>query len=457
LSTKTSDVDINQFIENYVRTKEGQITKQSNKVFKISYSNAVEQIFTYEPAIAREKKIPLIAMGSKTFQQILKECLENGVLCQVSLKPKENYEILLRNYFKDKSFDCKDCIQIAEKGTINNVCTNPVPCYHKINNAKITSIKIGKQEAVKYYIFYYSVTFHNKLRSKNNETIIILLDETKNVISAEFDSDNILRNRMICVKDCSTKLKPAVFDELKTAADQKLQTLLNKKIALFDLPLNKERKARLDNFKMRLRRERREQVVSKKQDFDIVKWQSDYEVLLKKEEESFMTNVTVKLSNLFVVNTSKVKFEINLDNEASIKSSFVLGIDHDWKISCQVCKKLVNEGYATQDSLYVCSNCTRQSIDTGKIYSKKANLMIDKNLYEYMERDAGFICSVCGRRHSQLLEFKCSHDNSSICIYHYGLCDVCGKVFSKLNLKYTHEFTHQLCPQHITDEQLRER
>ena len=55
------------------------------------------------------------------------------------------------------------------------------------------------------------------------------------------------------------------------------------------------------------------------------------------------------------------------------------------------------------------------------------------------------------------LEFKCSHDNSSICIYHYGLCDVCGKVFSKLNLTYTDEFKRQLCPKHASKNKQKEQ
>jgi hypothetical protein len=100
----------------------------------------------------------------------------------------------------------------------------------------------------------------------------------------------------------------------------------------------------------------------------------------------------------------------------------------------------------------VCGSCVRQSIDSGKVYSKKAALKTDETLNEYIEKDAGFVCSVCGKRHSRLLEFKCSHDNSSVCIYHYDLCDTCGKVFSKLNLSYTDEFKRKLCPKHALKE-----
>ncbi len=456
MTLKAAEPYVNQFIEAYIKTKKGQIIKQPDGTFKVTYPDAAEQIFTYEPAKSREKKIPLIAIGSQAFQQILKECLENGALCQISLKPKENFETLLRYYFKDTPFDCKDCLKVLREENVINICTKPQPCYHKINNSKIASVKIVKQEVAKYYLFNYSVTFHNKLRSKSNEIITIVLDEECNVINTDFNIDNILKNETISVQDCDVKLRPTIFDSLKSAADQKLHTILKKKVLIFDLPLSKEKNARLDNFSKRLKRERREQVVSKKQTFDILKWQANYEALLKREEESFFTQITVRLNNLLVVNTYKVKFEICLHNHSTLKSSFILGINHDWRVTCQICKKEISEGYATQDSFYVCCNCIKQSVDTGKIYTKKTALMLDETLNEYIERNAGFVCSVCGKIHSRLLEFKCSYDGSSICIHHYGICDVCGKVFSKLNLSYTDEFKHQLCPQHTTEKRFKE-
>ncbi len=247
-----------------------------------------------------------------------------------------------------------------------------------------------------------------------------------------------------------------VFDKLRKVADEKLAAILKEKLVLFDLPLSKEKKSKLRSFDKRLRRERREKVISRKHDFDIPQWQASYEALLKREEESYITNIAVKFINLLVINTSVIRFEVNLDNNSTIKSSFILGINHTSAVTCPICRKTFSEGYATQDALYVCGNCVRQSIDTAKIYSRKAALKLDETLNEYFEQESGFICSVCGKRHSRLLEFKCSHDNSSVCIYHYGLCDVCGKVFSKLNLSYAEDFNRQLCPKHASKDKLKE-
>jgi hypothetical protein len=91
-------------------------------------------------------------------------------------------------------------------------------------------------------------------------------------------------------------------------------------------------------------------------------------------------------------------------------------------------------------------------VDTGNIYSKKAALSLDETLNEYFEHESGFVCAVCGKRHSPLLEFKCSHDNSSVCIHHYDFCYICGKVFSKSNLTYTDEFKRKLCPKHAKNQ-----
>jgi hypothetical protein len=225
--------------------------------------------------------------------------------------------------------------------------------------------------------------------------------------------------------------------------------MLKEKLVLFDLPLTKEKDAKLKTFDKKLRRERLEQAINSKYDLDLHKWQATYEVLLRKEEESLTTKIIVKFINLLVINTTKVTFEVNLDNNATVHSALVLGINHTPEVNCPICRNSFSEGYATQDSLYVCGSCIRQSIDTGKIYSKKAALKLDETLNEYFEQDAGFVCSVCGKKHSRLLEFKCSHDNSSVCILHYDHCDLCGEIFSKLNLTSTHEFKRKLCPKHI--------
>lgn len=459
MSTKQADT-INQFIKAYVESKEGRITEQPNEILRVTYpSKSSPEEYTYNHALAREKKIPLIAPGSPTFQQILRDCLENGVLCQIILKPKENFETLLKGYFRDSPLECIDCdkVNVGEEEVI--ICVKPKPCYHRINNGKIISVKVDKEEPVRFFQFYFSVIFQNKLRSKNEEIITLTADEKGSIVDfGNFGELDVLDNEAIEIQDFKTKLKPQIVDSLKNVVDKKLDAILKEKLALFDLPLRKEKQFKLKGFDKRLKRERREQIISRKHDYDPLKWQVNYEALLKREEESFITNIAVKFVNLLVINTSKVRFEVNLDNNSAIHASFILGIDQaPEEASCPICRKTFSEGYATQDSLYVCKSCIRQSVDTGKIYSKKAALIFDETLKEYIERDSGFVCSVCGKRHSRLLEFKCSHDNSSVCIHHYGLCDICGKVFSKLNLSYTDEFKRQLCPKHAGKDKLKEQ
>ena len=459
MSKKYSETEIHQFIKSYVKSKNGVITDLSDEVFSIKYPRETNpKEYTYLPNLAREKKIPLITPGSLVFQQILKECLENGVLCQISLKPKEEIDTLLKIYFKDSPVSCGDCDKVTVEGEVFSSCIKSPPCYHQINNGKIVSAKVLKNETVRYFQFYFSTIFQNKLRQKSEETIIVLIDENGNIVRAgEFNEDNILSDKAIEIQNCKSKVEASVFEKLKVVADEKLETIVKKKLVLFDLVLSRDKKSKLRSFDKRLRRERREKVISRKHDFDLPQWRTNYELLLKSEEESFITNIAVKFINLIVINTTKIKFELNLDNNSTIRSSMVLGINHNSEVSCPVCKKTFSEGYATQDSLYVCKNCVRQSVDTTKIYSKKAALTLDETLNEYFEHDSGFLCSVCGKRHSRLLEFKCSHDNSSVCIHHYGFCDVCGKVFSKLNLTYTDEFKRQLCPKHVAKNKAKEQ
>jgi hypothetical protein len=458
LSTKYSETEIHQFIKAFVRSKNGIITDLSDEVFSIKYpSETNPKEYTYQPNLAQEKKIPLITPGSLAFQQILKESLENGILCQISIKPKEEIDTFLKGYFKDTPFSCEECDKVTVEGAVYSSCIKSPPCYHQINSGKIVSAKILKNEPVRYFQFYFSTIFQNKLRQKNEETITVLMDEDGNIVrTCELSEDNVLNDKAIKIQDFKSKLEPSIFEKLKVIADEKLETIIKEKLVLFDLALSREKKSKLRSFDKRLRRERREKVISRKHDFDIPQWRTNYELLLRSEEESLITNIAVKLINLIVINTTKIKFELNLDNNSTIRSSTILGINHNSEVSCPVCKITFSEGYATQDSLYVCKNCVRQSLDTAKIYSKKVALTLDETLNGYFEHDSGFVCSVCGKRHSRLIEFKCSHDNSSVCIHHYGFCDVCGKVFSKLNLKYTDEFKRQLCPKHASKNKTKE-
>jgi hypothetical protein len=458
LSKKYSETEIHKFIKAYVKSKNGIITELSDEVFSIKYPREINpKEYTYLPNLAREKKIPLITPGSLVFQQILKECLENGILCQISLKPKVEIDTLLKGYFRDSPVSCEDCDKVTIEGDIFSSCIKSPPCFHQINNGKIVSAKVLKNEPVRYFQFYFSTIFQNKLRQKSEETITVLIDEGGNIVRAgEFSEDKFLNEKAIEIQDCQSKLEASVFKKLKEVANDRLETIVKEKLVLFDLTLSREKKSKLKSFDKRLRRERREKVISRKHDFDLPQWRTNYELLLKSEEESFITKIAVKFINLIVINTTKIKFELILDNNSTIRSSMVLGINHNSEVCCPICKKTFSDGYATQDSLYVCKNCIRQSVDTAKIYSKKAALSLDETLNEYFEHDSGFICSVCGKRHSWLLEFRCSHDNSSVCIHHYGICDVCGKVFSKLNLSYTDEFKRQLCPKHASKNKAKE-
>lgn len=450
-----SEPKIQQFFRTYVEYRQGKITKKPNDIFSVCYpTEECIKEYTFQAAIARERKIPLIAPGSLTFQEILKKCSENGVLSQISIGSKDSFEALIKKYFKDSPNECINC----EKVTITKdgyFCNRKEPCFHQINNAKIEAVNVIKKEPIKYFQFYFSVTFQNKLRPKNDETITILIDEKGNLVDNENLNEEI-DSGAFEVSDISGKIKRENFETLKLIAQKKLSSILKEKVALFNLTINKEKKDRIRSYIKRLKRERREHVISKKSDFDYLKWQKNYEALLKKEEESYITNISAKIVNLLIINTSKIRFEILLENKSTIPCSLVLGVSRPVDVTCPICKKQFTEGYATKDHQYVCNNCIRQSIDTGKIYSIKAPLTLDSTLNEYIEKDSGFICTVCGKRHSKLLEFKCSHDNSSICIFHYELCDMCGKVFSKLNLTYTDEFKRQLCPKHVTKEKRKE-
>ncbi len=234
MSKKYSETEIHQFIKTYVRFKNGIITELSEEVFSIKYPNETNpKEYTYLPNLAREKKIPLISPGSLAFQQILRECLENGILCQISIKPKAEIDIFIKGYFKDTPFSCKNCDNVTVEGELFSSCIKSPPCYHQINNGKIVSAKALKNEPVRYFQFYFSTVFQNKLRQKSEETIIVLMDEDGNIVRAgEFSEDNFLNDKAIEVKDFKSKLEASVLEKLKVVADEKVETILKEKLIL---------------------------------------------------------------------------------------------------------------------------------------------------------------------------------------------------------------------------------
>ena len=100
------------------------------------------------------------------------------------LNLKEEFEALLKGYFKDSPVACQDCEKVTVENEIFSTCEKSPPCYHQINNGKIVSAKIIKKEPVRYFQFYFSATFQNKLRPKNEETITVLIDENGNIVSS---------------------------------------------------------------------------------------------------------------------------------------------------------------------------------------------------------------------------------------------------------------------------------
>ncbi len=441
-----NNTNISQFIKAYVKSKNATLTEQSPKTFTVIYPEQETPVeYTYDPVIAREKNSLFVAPGSPVFQQILKECLEKGIVSQINITPKGSFEGVLKRHFKDTTFDCPDCSKVTLENTTVALCQKPEPCYHQINNAKIETVTVTKKEPLRLFQFYYLAIFQNKLRARSEELITITVNEKGEVFEGAKD---LLADNMFEIKDSKFRLKPGVFEELKASADKTLERLLREKVTLFDLPLQKDKKSKLKSFDKRIRRARLEQLIQNKADYDMQTWQANYQTLMEREEEALTTHITLKFVNLLLINTFKINFKVNLNNKAAIPASITLGIDATPEVSCPICKNTIIKGTATQDSLYVCNNCTRQSMDTDKIYSKKAALKLDETLNEYIEQNEGFVCSVCGKRHSKLLEFKCSHDKSSVCIFHYDLCDVCGQVVSKINLKHNEDFTRKLCPKH---------
>ena len=170
MSTKNPETKIHNFIRSFVKSKNGELIEQSDQVFTVKYPNQISATeYTYSPAIAREKQAILVTPGSTTFQQILDECLDHGVLSQitVNLKGEFEFETLIKNHFQDSPFACQDCTKVITGEEIVNVCEKPQLCYHQINNGKIVSIQVIKKEPYRYFQFYFSATFRNKLRPKN--------------------------------------------------------------------------------------------------------------------------------------------------------------------------------------------------------------------------------------------------------------------------------------------------
>ena len=342
MSTKYSQTKIHQFVIAYVKSKNGELTELSDEVFCIKYPNQTcPTEYTYDPAVSREGKAQLVTLGSPVFQQILKECLARGALCQITLRPKGDLEVLLKGQFKDEPFTC-ECSQedaLVDENA-RRFCPENQPWYHQINSAKIMSLKIVKQEPVKYFMFYYSASFQSKLRPKNEELITIVTDEEGDFADLQdFTQESTFKNEVITIENSKARFTAAEFDKLKTIADQKLDTLLKEKLILFDLPLNNQKKSKLGSFDKRLKRTYHEQLISKKQDFDHENWQTSYNALLRREEESLLTNLSVKFLNLIIINTVKVKFEVKLDNDSTIHASTVLGINRGQKLHAQSAEK----------------------------------------------------------------------------------------------------------------------
>lgn len=430
MSKKYSEQDLHKFIRSFVKSEGGELVDTSEEYFEIKFPHSLSSVrYTYQPAIAREKEIDLIATGSPAFEGIVQECLNKGTLSAISIRPKQELQTYLEGLFKDSSHSCDNCEKIRIEDEDLSFCTKSPRCYHRIRGGKIVSTRVVEKRPIKLLQFYFSAIFKNKLR-KNEETIKMLVDEDGNI----YDCD-ILANEKLEFLDSPGKIELDLFDDLKLIVDEELDSTLKDKQAIFNLILEKQVTSRLRNLERKMDEEKLEKSISKKNvSFNENEWKKNRDFALQREKESLETLIDVKFLNLLLVNTQKVFFEILLENNSKVRSSFIEGADSPTKVVCPGCGKQVQEGYATEDGLYLCLDCIKQSVETGKIYSKNYELAVDSTTDGHIEKDQGFKCSVCGQLNCTHFEFKCSHDGSSVCISCCALCDKCERLFSVANV-----------------------
>lgn len=445
MSVKYANTELHKFIRAFVESEGGKLSDISDEFFEIKYPTSLGPTkYTYQPAIARERKIQLIATGSPAFEAILQECLAKGIISSVSLKTSENPEMYLRDFFKDSAYRCDYCESINVEDREIFFCTQSPKCYHKINNGKIVSVSITRKQPLRLFQFYFSILFKNRLR-KNEETVRILTDQDGVI----YDFDPLSKGQLEFI-DSEERMELALYDRVKPIVDEKLDSLIKDKQAVFDLLLKKQVTGRIRNLKRRLEEERLERSISRKSTNDEEEvWKTNEDATLRREEESLKTTIDVRYLNLLSIGTEKIFFEIALDNNSKINSGFILGVDSPAQIVCPGCGKAFYEGYATEDGFYLCIDCIKQTVDTKKIYSKNRNLPIDTTTSEYIEEGKGFLCAICGKLNSNLFEFKCNHDGSSICINCCARCEKCRRLFSVSNVLKSKESGKLYCNEHI--------
>lgn len=284
---------------------------------------------------------------------------------------------------------------------------------------------------------------NNRLK-KNEEIVYILLDEHGNQIN-----EDILHNNSLTFSDSRDRIELTSFDKFNSLANEILDQIIKDKMNVFDLQLKKEIRCKLTALEKKLDDENLQKSISKKWEFDEKKSKIKKEVILTKERESLDTFVSVKFLNFLLVNTNRISFQIILNNNSRIESSFLLGIDKYIKTYCLFCNKEISEGFATEDGEYVCINCLNQSVDTKKLYSKKVKLSKDHTTNENIENDGGFVCSVCNKRNSNHFKFNCTYDNSDVCYSCFDVCSKCNRPFSNNNLKKSENTKKSYCPSDI--------
>jgi len=439
-----SNTPVHTFIREFVESEKGEVKDISEEYFTIKLPSTLKPIkYTYKPAIASEQKIDLIATGSPAFNGIIDECLNDGVIGSAKIINKTKIEDALKKFFKDNEYHCDE----SEKITINKkdhfICTHIPACFHRINNAKIESIKIINRLPINLYLFVYSIFWNNKLK-KNEEIISVLLNKNGEHIDAD-----LLNDENIDLVDTRDQITLTLFDTLNASANELIDSILKNKKQVFDLQLKKEINQKIVALEKKLDDDRLQKKISKKWKFNEEEWKLKKDHQLSKEKDSLDTFISVKFLNFLCLTTEKITYEIVLSNKSKIKSSFVLGVDKYFSITCSSCGKEHSEGYATEDKKYLCIDCINQSLDSKEIYSKDYTLIKDNTTKEFIENDSGFKCSVCNKKHSNKFLFKCNQDQSRVCLSCFDFCTKCDDLFSTLNLTSSKESKKLFCSKHI--------
>ncbi|HOJ11706.1 MAG TPA: hypothetical protein PK733_14075 [Clostridiales bacterium] len=411
--------ELHKFVESYFNTIGAYISEKQENFFIVKFPDGLKETYTYVARVAAENKdIKLLARGSSSLNNMIKECSLKAGFSEVdAIYTEESVKSTLAH---------KNCCDLCPFFTI---CDNKDKCcdfcpYYKSCNTRLLNaefIKLGDVKEsipldVLCFIFLVELSNDYSLSQKVEKFVSVLIDMNTGKTIGDICFNGLAGIEMMqSSKYISISEKD--YQQFMNIARQEAFEAVKNQLEVFKKEIEDTLKDKIRAIVDKYEEEYIENYTRSTLE-QLEKFQDEGLKLCEREIRGYAINCDYHLKNVILLHTVKdlrnLIFKLH-DNshEVSIPTEIFLNrVD----IRCAECNAEIDSGAICSNGHAACKNCIDMCIACGKPICNVCD-------------DESYICSTCGEIVCTSCMSQCASCGAVVCPAHSYRCVTCGNTF----------------------------